>query len=274
MPVTLDSAWCLSCLSPLRSGWSLWLSTNFPYMAYFATVVTPGGPEWAGTGRTCGFAFHTCNNHLWPHAELCTTFLCSRGSAARLVPCSSQTFFAVVFIPSANSWPFLKVRFSSASNLLWITSLHNPHTSLSCKASLRYSLKSHCSENFRNSVRYCVTVSFSCWLCQWNLNLLAIMSDLGLRWSFMIFTRTLNDFSAGFAGASRFRSRTYALPPMTVRSTVTFLALLVIPFAAKNRFVRLVYITQLSTCGLNGSNCPSVAATVRFCPCCQCVTYY
>ena len=35
------------CLSPLRSEWSLWLSANFPYMAYFATVVTPGGPEWA-----------------------------------------------------------------------------------------------------------------------------------------------------------------------------------------------------------------------------------
>ena len=39
--------WVLLCLSPLRSGWSLRLSANLPYMAYFAAVVTPGGPEWA-----------------------------------------------------------------------------------------------------------------------------------------------------------------------------------------------------------------------------------
>ena len=32
------------CLSPL-SGRSLWLSTNFPYMPYFATVVTLGSSE-------------------------------------------------------------------------------------------------------------------------------------------------------------------------------------------------------------------------------------
>ena len=37
-------------LSPLRTGWSLRLSANFPYMAYFTTVVTSGGPEWALSG--------------------------------------------------------------------------------------------------------------------------------------------------------------------------------------------------------------------------------
>ena len=39
--------WVPLCLSPLRSEWPLWLSASLTYMAYFATVVTPGDPEWA-----------------------------------------------------------------------------------------------------------------------------------------------------------------------------------------------------------------------------------
>jgi len=37
--------WVSLSLSPLRSWWSPWLSSNFPYMAYLATLVRHGGPE-------------------------------------------------------------------------------------------------------------------------------------------------------------------------------------------------------------------------------------
>lgn len=54
---------CLCICLPWEVGaWSLWLSANLPYMAYFATVLTPGGPEWGGLAF--GFAFHTCTREL------------------------------------------------------------------------------------------------------------------------------------------------------------------------------------------------------------------